>query len=272
MSEVSQPFSWAVLHWHTEVVLGLLLIEYIYLFGVGRLRHRYNWADNISKWQIASFSLGIAIAFIALVSPIAEIAEFYLFSGHMIQHLLLFMVLPPLILLGIPSWLLRPVFKYKPIFKIGLLLTNPIVAFASFNIVLLLWHFPEAYESTLNSEAAHASEHILFIATGLLTWWPILSPLSELPRLPYPGQIAYLFFQSIPMGFLGAAITFAPNVIYTYYATAPRIWEISPIADQQIGGMLMKTAGSLIFLLVLTIIFFRWAKNEGSDWMRPGPT
>ena len=108
----------------------------------------------------------------------------------------------------------------------------------------------------------HIVQHLTFIATGVIMWWPVLSPMKELPRLPYAGQVLYLFVLSIPPAIVGALITFSDSILYETYAAAPEIWGISTRADQQIGGVIMKLPGFLIFLLAAGIIFFTWAAKE----------
>ena len=268
MPEASVTFSWTDWHWHPEVLIGLVLLEDVYLLGVGPLRRHYHWAEGVDVRQVATFSLGVLVLFLALQSPLHDLSDEYLFSAHMVQHLLMMMLAAPLLLLGTPGWLLRPLLGLTPVARAARLLTFPLVVFAAFNAVLLGWHLPEAYDLTLRNHSVHILEHLMFLAVGVLAWWPIMSPLPQLPRLVPPVQMLYLFAQSVPMGILGAVITFAPDVLYPWYEAAPRVWDISPIVDQQIGGVIMKTAGSLVFLLALSIVFFTWVSREEAEERR----
>lgn len=262
MLESVATVSWTDWHWHPSVLAGLLALEGLYLLGVGPLRRRYGWAQSVARSQTITFSLGVLALFVALLSPIHELGDTYLFSAHMLQHLLLIMVVSPLLLLGTPAWLLRPLLSRGAVLWTARFLTHPVVVFALFNGVLIAWHAPQAYDLALRVRGVHIFQHLTFLATGILLWWPILSPVPELNRLPAPLQMLYLFAQSVPMGFLGAAFAFAQGVLYPQYALAPRVWGLSPIVDQQIGGVLMKTAGSLVFLLVLAVVFFAWFNRE----------
>ena len=103
------------------------------------------------------------------------------------------------------------------------------------------------------------------MATAVLMWWPVLGSLSDFPKPSYPVQIGYLFLLSLPLGFLGAAITFSRQTLYPWYGEVPRLWGISVLTDQQIGGLIMKLFGALIFLGVTVVVFFLWYKSEERD-------
>lgn len=252
-------FTW---NWEPSLLIGLALQAGAYLLCVGPLRRMFPGSAPVPLSQIQTFLLGTLTLFIALVSPLDILGDDYLLSAHMIQHLLLALIAPPLLLLGTPRWLLRPAVTFPLGRSVGRALTHPVVVFLSFNIVFAIWHVPRYYDAALQDTTVHIIEHILFFATATLTWWPIFSPLDELPRLPEGGQVLYLFFQSLPAAILGAIITFAGDPLYPTYASAPRVWGMSVMADQQLGGLLMWVAGGLVFFIVLTIIFFRWFRDD----------
>jgi hypothetical protein len=131
-----------------------------------------------------------------------------------------------------------------------------------FNVVVAVWHLPPVYNLALAVHPLHIVQHLTFMAAATLMWWPLLSPLPELPRLPYPGQMLYCFLMSIPMSIIAIYVVMAERSLYPAYASAPRIWGLSPMADQQIGGLIMWIPGGLFFLLVMTVIFFKWAGRE----------
>ena len=258
----SDSFSWFQWHFHLDIVVGVFLLEGIYLLGVGPLRKRYHLADAVPSSNVLLFSIGVLVLYVALTSPIHHLADEFLFSAHMVQHLLLMLVVPPLLLTGTPAWLLRPLVRSKIVLAVGRFLTHPLVAFAVSTGVLALWHVPALYDLALRNEPAHILEHLFFISTAVIMWWPVLSPLPELPRASYPVQMVYLFFLTIPMGFIGAAITFSQRVLYTWYDTVPRLWGLSAIADQQIGGLIMKVPGALTFMGILALVFFKWYNHD----------
>ena len=219
-----------------------------------------------NRGRFLLFSMVIAlitvlVLFIALVSPVDTLAA-VLLSSHMVQHLLITMVAPPLLLLGTPRWLFRPLLRLPLALPAGRFLTNPLFTFAVFNLTFALWHAPAYYDAALRSDAVHILEHATMFVASALTWWPIFSPLDELPSLPAPLQCLYLFFESIPPTILGALITFSGGVLYPTYARAPRVWGIAPLDDQQLGGLIMWIPGALIYLAILTVVFFRWFNDD----------
>ena len=187
------------------------------------------------------------VIFVALLSPIHELSNSYLFSAHMVQHVLLTLVAPPLLVLGTPDWLIRPLLRPNWAFRLVRLSTRPVLAFALFSVVFSLWHIPALYNSSVTNHGVHVVEHLLFIAVAMLMWWPITSNMPELPRLSYPLRIAYLFLLSIAQIIVFAPVTFAKEPIYQFYVSAPRLWGISPVVDQQIGAIIMKIGGGMLF-------------------------
>ncbi|MBI2855359.1 MAG: cytochrome c oxidase assembly protein [Chloroflexi bacterium] len=273
-ASTDESFSWWYWHWHPDLYSGLLLFTGLYLLYVGPLRGRLVWPDVVrpSRGQVVSFLAGVVVMLFALAGPVHELAESYLFSAHMAQHVLIILVVPPLLLLGTPGWLLRPILRFDTIMRLGKLFTHPVVAFALFNAVFAGWHFPVFYEGALRAQGFHILQHLLFMATAVIMWWPILSPLPELPRLNYPAQMLYLIFMSIAQTPLFAAITFSSSPIYSFYEAAPRVWGISPLADQQIGGIIMKLSWLVVFLPAICIVFLRWFyREEGEGSQEFGP-
>jgi len=251
---------------HYEVLIGLSTIQLLYLVFVGPVRKQYSLADSVDPRQTLIFTSAILITLFSLISPLHVLSDTYLFSAHMLQHVLLTLVVPPMFILGTPEWIFRKVLLSRYLFRLSHIFTNPFVAFALFNLVFSLWHLPEIYNLSLSNRSVHISEHLMFIATATLMWWPITSPISELPRLSYPFQMLYLFLLSIFQIVVFAPITFSNFPIYKLYVDAPRVWSsISPLADQQIGGIVMKLSGSLIFITLIIVVFFRWFKNDSGQ-------
>ena len=259
LSEASLLAAW---NWEPSIVVGVAIFLGTYLAAIGPLRSHFAASTPVARSQIAWFTAGALVILSALVSPLDEIGDGYLFSAHMVQHLLLTLVAPPLLLLGTPGWLLRPLLRAGSLRRMLQVLTSPPVAFLLFNATFFIWHVPALYEATLHNEAIHISEHLLFMVTGLLNWWPILSPLPELPRLSPPTQILYLFLEGIPATILGALIVFAAKPLYPTYAAAPRAFGVDSMADQQLSGLVMWMPGGMIYLLALSLVFFTWLQRE----------
>ena len=262
MDPISAEFSWTAWHGHPSVIAGLLALTGLYLLGVGPLRRRYGWAETVETGQVTSFLLGVLILFLALLSPLHELGDNFLFSAHMVQHLAITLVVPPLLLLGTPGWLLRPLVRPPTVFRTVHFLTRPVAAFVVFNAIFVLWHVPGLYDAALRERGVHILEHLMFLGGGIVLWWPILSRLPEIPRPTFLIQMLYLFVQPTVPSILGAIITFSDRILYTWYADAPRLWGISAHSDQQIGGVIMWVPGGLAFLIALVIIFLIWANRE----------
>ncbi len=233
-----------------------------YIYGAGSMRYRLAGASAVSVRQAASFTLGMFVIYLALNSPIHDLSDRYLFSAHMVQHMLLLWIMPPLVLWGLPDWLLRPAISAPIRLRAAKVLVHPLVCLAVFNGILMVWHLPAVYNGALAHHNLHIFQHICFMGAGILMWWPVLSRLPELPRLPYGGQMLYLFLISLLPAIVGGIISFADSVLYDWYAEAPRLWGISPAVDQQIGGLIMKTAGLIVFVIALAAVFFAWAGRE----------
>lgn len=256
---------WTSWHGHVEVLVGIGLLLGVYLLSVGPLRARYAPSDHTEPGRIALFILGVLVIFVSVLSPIHELSDRYLFSAHMLQHLLLTLVAPPLLILGTPGWMFRPLIQRNMIFRLARLITRPVPAFFMFNATFSIWHIPALYNLSVISHEVHIGEHLLFIATAMIMWWPLTSNVPELPRLSYPLAIIYLFLLSIAQIIVFAPITFSREPLYEWYVDAPRIFGLSPLTDQQLGGIIMKIGGAAIFLPLLIVLFFRWYSREEDE-------
>ncbi|HEU5090213.1 MAG TPA: cytochrome c oxidase assembly protein [Roseiflexaceae bacterium] len=248
-------------NWNPQLVLGLIAQISAYLACVGPLRRYFPGSAPVARSQIQLFGLGWLSLFLALVSPVDTLAS-SLLTMHMAQHMLLTLVAPPLMLIGTPRWLFRPLLRIPGALALGRLATSFVAGFVVYNAVFALWHVPRFYEQALASEPIHILEHLSFFVTAALLWWPICSPLDELPAMPPGLQVIYLFLQSLPPTILGAILTFAAEPLYPSYERAPRLWGLDALTDQQLAGLLMWIPGSLVFFGVLTVIFIRWLNRD----------
>src|SRR5207253_1285282 len=131
-------------------------------------------------------------------------------------------------------------------------------------LVVPLWHFPAFYEAALRHHPLHILQRLVFLATAVIMWWPVLSALPELPRASYGTQLLYLFALGLPMSLAGALITLADGVLYPFYVSAPRVWGLTPAADQQLGGLLMWVVGTIYLWVAASVVWFRWSAREES--------
>jgi putative membrane protein len=248
-------------NWDPSIVMGTVLFIAAYFGALGPFHAHFQSHEHSNPAQIVRFLLGVGVILFALVSPLDAIGDEYLFTAHMLQHTLLMVVAPPLLLSGLPGWMLRPLLLHPTVKPLVRVLTLAPVAFLLFNLDLLLWHLPALYEATLENESLHIVEHLSFIGLGVLNWWPTLSPLPDFPRLPYPGQILYLVLNLIPSLVLGWFFVSASTVAYPTYATAPHVFGIYGLDDQLIGGYMMSMPSAAIYLGAVWLILGRWLKQ-----------
>jgi putative membrane protein len=224
--------------------------------------------------QRAAFVSGLVILFLTLNGPLHDLSDYYLFSAHMVQHLILTLVVPPLLILGTPGWMLRPLLRNRATFAVARKFTTVSACFLVFNVVLTLWHLPPMYNLALANHNVHIVQHLMFIAASVLMWWPLSSMMPELPRAAYPAQMLYCFLLTLPMTVIAICIAMADTLLYPLYAQAPRVLGISPMMDQQYGGLIMWIPGGVFFYSIMTVVFFKWSgrgeDNEASaqvDWV-----
>jgi putative membrane protein len=253
-------FGWATWSIHPSTVIGLAVLGALYLW---RSRHAAP-NESISPLRYVSFFSALIVVFVSLNGPIHDLSDTYLFSAHMVQHLLLTMLFPPLLIAGVPGWMLRPLLSNRMIAAIARRITRPFACFAIFNLIIAGWHLPVFYNAAMENHNIHILEHLMFMGGAVLMWWPLASQLPELPRLSYPGQMLYCFLMIFPMSIIAIYISMAEEILYPAYSAAPRISSLSPMDDQLLGGLIMWVPGGVIFMLIMTVIFFRWAAR-GED-------
>lgn len=248
---------------HPSTVIGLT--------GLGAL---YHWRARASAGegqttptagQRATFFSALALIFLSLNGWLHDLSDYYLFSAHMVQHLLLTLVAPPLLIMGTPGWMLRPALQWRVVGPLARWLTSPKMCFAVFSVVLAVWHLPPVYDMAMRHHNIHIIQHLCFMVAATLMWWPVLSPLPELPRISYPLQMLYLFLLSIPMSIIAICIGYADHILYPAYASAPRLWGITPMADQFIGALIMWVPGGLFFFTIISVVFYKWQQVDGDD-------
>lgn len=242
-------------HWefHPSVVIGVVLLGGLYVLLGGR---------SAARRRVTAFAASLLVLLASLNGPLHDLSDRYLFSAHMVQHLILTLLFPPLFLYGVSADLARRVIRPGWARALGARLVQPIPAAIIFTVPIVLWHLPPFYEAAMRHHGLHIVQHLVFLATSVVMWWPVLSPLPELPRASYPGQLLYLFLLGIPMSVVGAMITLADAPLYPFYVAAPRVMGLTPLDDQQIGGLVMWVPGGLVFWLAMTVVWFRWSARE----------
>jgi len=247
-------------HWDVYGIAVALLAGYWYSLRRLAPHHAPPAEPVVSRGQLIAFHAGIVLFVVARGWPLHDIGDESLFTFHMIEHLVLALGVPPLLLRGTPSWLIR--MMVLPILPVVRVLTKPAVALVLFNVTLAVIHIPAIVELMLDSEPAHLLLHLLLIVTALLMWWPVIGPIPDLPKLaPFPAM-GYVFLQSLVPTVPASFLTFADAPIYRIYETFPRLWGVDVLTDQLIAGLIMKIGGGLVLWTVITVIFFSWALEE----------
>jgi len=254
--------------WHPHPDVWLLLGGLWAAYLVAVARHRATPAEAKDRRRRTTlFSIGMACLWFGADWPVHDLAEGYLYSAHMVQHMVFTLVAAPMLIAGTPAWLWRAALSSRPVFVAFRFLTRPVVALIAFNGLLLFTHWPEVVEASVGSELTHFTLHVLLFGSAIVVWWPVMSPLVELPALTPPAQMMYLFAQSLAPTIPASFLTFGHTLLYPVYGTFPRIWGISALNDQLIAGLLMKIVGGLILWGFIATIFFRWhAREERDGW------
>jgi putative membrane protein len=247
-------------HAHPDVWLLIAAIEGGYLWAIRR------GGGPVTRRQVVTFTTGVAIMWIASDWPVHDLAERYLLSVHMTQHLLLSLVVPPLLLLGMPAWLLRRAVSPRPINWVVRTFARPILAIVLFNLVIAVSHTPAVMNAMLQHHPWHFVGHAALFGSATLMWWPVVSPLPEMPTLSHPAKMVYLFVQSLLPTIPASFLTFGSTPVYAFYTHVPRIWGVSVMTDQLIAGLIMKLVGGAILWGVMSVVFFQWAALEDKGW------
>jgi putative membrane protein len=252
--------------WHLEpsLVIGALLVLGLYVYRTARS------ADIASDARVACFIAGWLAMFLALVSPLDNAAH-RLLSMHMLQHVFLTTIGPPLILLGLTPAVLEPLTRLPKLLRALKLLTNPAVSGSLFIVNMWFWHVPPIYETALDHLSMHIVMHVAFMATGLLFWWPVIQPLPQLGRVSEGARLLYLFVTGFPMELQALLFLASGSVVYDFYGRSPGLWGLPPLEDQQIAGLIMGGLGQVASFVAITWLFFRYLDREGTEASpRPG--
>ncbi|MGH9236238.1 MAG: cytochrome c oxidase assembly protein [Acidimicrobiales bacterium] len=212
----------------------------------------------VSRQQVAWFGLGVVMLWLASDWPLHDVSEEYLFSAHMVQHMLLSFVVPPVMLLATPEWLARLVLGRGRAKKVFYFLARPVPAALLFNGFQVFTHAPGTVNTAVSNALVHYLVHTVLVLAAFLLWVPVCGPLPEL-RISYPAQMLYLFVTSIIPTVPAGWLTFAEGAVYSAYDIPARLWGISVTSDQQAAGAIMKLVGGGFLWVIITIRFFQWA-------------
>lgn len=259
------------LNWQLEPVLlgGLVVAAVTYYLLVGPLRARLAPGHRYPTGRAVVFGLGLTLLFLNEGSPLHDLAERYLLSAHMIQHLTLSYVVAPIILLGIPAWLFRAVLLAPRIAPVSRVLLNPVVAFFTFSLVMAIYHVPAFYDLSLSNTSIHHAIHLALLFVSLQVWWPLIGGIEELPKPAFLPRLAYIFLLPVAQLAIFAGVTFYDGTLYQAYGNIPtRAFGLSIEEDQALAGIIMKIFGLLAFGITFIVTFFNWYNSEKA----PRPT
>jgi putative copper resistance protein D len=259
----------ALFHWSLDPVplAGCVLAGALYLGGLRRVRAR---GHPFAGSRPAAFGAGLAALLVALVSPVDAYAG-AMFSVHMVQHLLLSYVAPPLLALGAPVTLAiaasRPGTRRRlvlPVVRSRALsvLSHPIVGWSLFVVSSFAIHFSGLFEAALERPWVHAVEHGIFLGVGLLFWWPIVGVDPSPHRMSYPARLFSLSMAMVVTGFVAVAITSADRPLYAWYQALPAPWGPAALSDQRWAAAIMWVAGSLILIVAGLFVAAAWRRDD----------
>jgi putative membrane protein len=248
------------------LTVSMFLVAAVYTRGWFLIRKTRR--SQFPSWRLGCFLLGIGTLWISIASPLDGFAD-VLLSAHMVEHLLLMSFVPPLVLLGQPvipilrglprlftRSILGPLIRLKILRQFAHWLTTPAVAWLAMNLTFLAWHIPAAYDFALENERIHDFEHLCFLATAILFWWPLLRPWPRRSGSLGWFMLPYLVFADIVNTILSAFLAFCERPVYAYYLREPNAFGIAPLTDQRAGAAAMWVIGSIVFLVPAVIITF----------------
>jgi putative membrane protein len=257
--------------WRPDVWLLVIILYGGYRYALATARPpRLPRRAAVTRSQHVCYLAGIALLWAATDGPLDTIGETYLLSVHMLQFLALTLVVPPLLLLGTPAWLVRRVVARRWIGDLVRFLTRPLTAIIVFNTVIIASHWPPVVDLYLRSDLAHLGLHVAWVVSAFAWWWPVVSPLPELPHLSSPVRMGYLFLLSVLPTIPASFLTFGATPLYDAYARAAPLLGVDPLTDQRIAGLLMKIGGGLWLWTLIAATFFRWAHEsttDAPDWL-----
>ena len=239
------------------LLVAFLVGAYIYAVRVIGPHAVTDGKPVVSRRNLICFTGAMVLLFTASTWPIHQIGEEYLYSVHMLQHMMLSLLMPPLVLLATPEWLLRVLVGDGRLYRAVCFAARPVVAGIVFNVVVMVIHIPGVVDASTTNGALHYALHLVVVLSAILMWTPVVGPLREL-HMGHAGKMIYLFLMSVVPTVPAAWLTFADGAVYSHYGNQPvRVWGVSAIHDQQFAGAVMKLAGGMYLWAIVIFMFFR---------------
>ena len=268
---------WRAWSFDPLVVAPLLISGTVYFLGTRNLWRASKKGGGIGFWEAAAFAGGWLALLVALVSPLHPWGE-VLFSAHMTQHEMLMLVAAPLLVLSRPLvaafWALprgwrkpaRGLLKSNRLQRGWHFLTNPFVAWLVHAVALWTWHIPLLFQATLKSDAVHSVQHASFFLSALVFWWAIMA--SPRGAASYGAGVLYLFTTSVHSGLLGVFLTLTSKIWYPVYEKSTASWGLTPLEDQQLGGLIMWIPAGVVYIFAGLLMFAGWLRESEKRVLR----
>ena len=264
LAQVLDPWRY---QWHPEVwlLVAFLTGAYIYMVRVIGPKAVPPGQPVVTRFNIGCFIGAMVMLWVASDWPMHDIGEEYLYSAHMLQHMMLSYFLPPLVLMATPQWLLRVLIGDGKLYRGVAFMCKPVIAAVVFNAVVIVTHIPGMVTASVGNGPLHYTLHVSVVLASLLMWMPVVGPLPEL-QITAIGKCIYLFMQSLVPTIPAAWLTFAEGAVYKTYDQPVRVWALSVQHDQQLAGAIMKSGGSVFLWSIIVFLFFRrFAAGYGSE-------
>ena len=254
---------------HLDVIGLVIALAVGYEYGIRRLAEVYCPRDEepVGTGQRVAFYAGLVALLVASGWPVHDLAESRLFMFHMIEHMLVALVVPPLLLGGTPWWLVR--LLVRPILPVVKFVTKPLIALVIFNAWLAIVHLPAVEELMLTNELFHLFAHTMLFVTALIMWWPVMDPIPDTQSLTPFGKMGYLFLQSLVPTIPASFMTLGTTPLYPIYETFPELWGLDTMTDQIIAGLIMKIGMGLVLWGWIAWVFFSWYAEEQKHAVGP---
>lgn len=251
---------------HPELWLLIAFLVGAYVYSVRVIGPQaVSEGPVVTRRNITAFVAAMTVLWLASDWPMHDLAEEYLYSMHMLQHMALSYFVPPLALLALPEWMFRALVGEGRAYRVVRWFSKPVIAGVLFNVVVMTTHIPGLVNRSASSSPLHYSLHVLVVTSALLMWIPICGPAAEF-RIGYGGKMIYLFLMSIVPTVPAGWLTFAEGTVYKHYDTPVRVWGLSVATDQQLAGAIMKIGGSIFLWSIVIFMFFkRFAGNFNAE-------
>lgn len=250
------------------VLAPLALLAGIYVWRFRQAR-REAGGRGAGALQAAAFAGAMVALLAALVSPIDGLGEDYLFSAHMVQHVLLGDVAPLLLLLALSRVIMRP--ATRRLVRVERALgpfASPITGIVLWLGLMYFWHVPALYDAATEHAGVHLLEHLSFFAAGIALWWPLIQPVPMRRRLTGLQPLGYIGAAKAGLAALGIYLAWSSAALYPYYAQTPRIWSLSPVEDQNVGGVIMMVEQSMTLVIVMVALFITMLARSEEEQRR----